>query len=766
MDNLNEIQELQNEGLSAEQIKAVTSPLEGLRVIAGAGTGKTTVLTRRIAHLIRNGMSPYHILAITFTNKVAREMRERTAALLPDVDLFDLKICTFLGLCCWILRRECQALDITKDFVIFDDSDQKEALLKVMPKGTARKSPEFKKALEFIAHYKTKGVLPFAVPIEDIETQEDAQYLEWYTGYEKVKTENNALDFDDLIIYAIAILKRPEIGEKYRRRFRHILVDEFQDTNDVQYEVFKLLVGEGKYCNNFFVVGDPDQTIYTWRGANYLILKQRICEDYPQFSGDEYVLKINENFRSTQTILDAANKLIANNENRIKKDLKAHVNIGQDKKVTVVGTATGKDEAKRIVREILSLNTNRNDVAILYRSSYLSLQIETALMEAGIQYSVYGGLKFFDRKEIKDCSAYFCCLVNEKDDIHFQRIINVPRRGIGEKSVATLIEEARNAGISIIQYIREIENYHTELKARAISPLKELVNLMDVTEKRIAEKDSGIAQILNDFIDEIGYKTFLKETEENAEEKLENINEYLNNIKQYFKDNPGSSLTDYLQNVSLTSAQDEIEDAEKVNLMTVHTAKGLEFPYVFIAGFNQDVFPNRKAIDDKKRGGIEEERRLAFVAFTRAKKQLFITYNHDYSYVTGEDKTASCFIEEAGLQAGYTYESQRRQVLFEPRKTTPYGSGRKEYGSSNYGPRLAQNISSQRGRGNANVGLPRQSSDQTNGITWHEGDIAYHKKFGKGTVKSVDGDYVIIVFDTEGEKTLRGSHPSLSNKKE
>ena len=336
--------------------------------------------------------------------------------------------------------------------------------------------------------------------------------------------------------------------------------------------------------------------------------------------------------------------------------------------------------------------------------------------------------------------------MNEKDDIHFQRIVNTPRRGIGDKTIATLLNEAQENHVSMIQYIRDIENYSTDLKPKTISLLRDLVNSLDYASDRITKKDDEIHIILNDLLNEIGYRAYLKLTEEKAEEKIENVDEYINNIKVYFKDNKDATLVDYLQNVSLTSSQDEIDDNEKVNLMTVHTAKGLEFPYVFIAGFNNDVFPNARAVEDKKRGGIEEERRLAFVAFTRAKKRLYITYNHDYNYVTGENKEVSDFVKEAGLKPVTFFSSQHHQSVFTPK------------------PRTGEPIRIGGGPSNSNshTGFVRPSNNDGNGISWHVGDVCNHKNFGRGVVKEVDGDKITVDFDTQGEKKLRGSHPFLS----
>lgn len=724
------------EELNENQYKAVTSEAQFLRIIAGAGSGKTRVLTYRIAYLIeKREVAPYNILAITFTNKVAKEMKIRTENLIPDYDLRYLTISTFHSFCARFLRSEIGVLGFPSTFLIMDEDDSL-SLIKTIGEtfGYKRTDEKNKNAYQFISNQKCYGKLPSDIENKYYSHQEDIKY---FKEYEKRKNKMFQLDFDDLIIYTIRILKAyPEIQEKWSKRFQHILVDEFQDTNDLQFELLTLLSSPQ---SNIYVVGDPDQTIYTWRGAN-----QKIIMNFDNYYKPTTTITLNENYRSTPNILDAANKLIAHNIDRFKKDLFTNKPVG--KEVILKSFDEQYAEANFIGNKISELkmsdsSINYKDIAVLYRSSYLTLKLENILIRKHIPYRVYGGLKFYSRAEVKDAIAYFKVLMNENDDISFERIINVPTRHIGDKSISLLKNEAYKANLSMINYIKEIHKYDTQLRSTVINSLNDLFEKMNQTRSRLKENLEAYSEVLNDFLNEIGYIEFLEEKEEDVD-RLENVKSLIDDVKGYLKMNPTSNFSEYLQNVTLFSAQDDIDNSDSVTLMTAHTAKGLEYNYVFIMGFSEGVFPNQRSIMESP-NAIEEERRLAYVACTRAKKQLFITYNSGFSFAVKSNAQPSSFIKEMGLKPqGYVFGQ------FSPsnqQKIYKYGTQNKNKYDNN-----AQSY------------LDIKSSN--NKVDWKSGDIAIHEAFGEGNVLSVEDDIIKVDFKDFGVKKLLGTHPKLKKK--
>lgn len=727
--------------LNKNQYEAVTSNAKYLRIIAGAGSGKTRVLTYRIAYLIEQfRINPYQILAITFTNKVAKEMKERTIKLLPNFNLAGLTISTFHSFCARFLRKEIDVLGITNNFLILDDEDQTRLLKNIATDFGYKKSDDIvDEASGFIAHNKTEGKLPSDIVPNKLKPNEKKLY-NFFIEYEKRKNEMKSLDFDDLLIYTIKILEHyPDVKERYNNHYRHILIDEFQDTNDTQYRLVHLLMGRE---TSLYVVGDPDQTIYTWRGANQSIIMNELKEDFYPLT----TVILNENYRSTSEILDAANKLISHNKEREPKDL--FTNNGNGKRISINSFDTSLNEGNFVARKIEELKRNNkdfsyNDVAILYRSSYLSLKIENALIAHKIPYRVYGGTKFYSRKEIKDCLAYFRLLINEDDDISFERIVNVPRRAIGETSVAYLKDEARRNNLSMIKYLKEITHFDTSLKSKVITSLTELINKLDETRNKLTENLEAYSEVLNKFIIDIGYNDYLEEKDE-TKDKVENVKALIDDIRSYLKTNPESSFDEYLQNITLITSQDEIENVDNVSLMTVHTAKGLEFNYVFIIGFNQGIFPNRRSAEESPIG-LEEERRLAYVAFTRARKELFLTLNREFSYSLSTNNIPSMFIQEAGIKLDnfrFVPQHESNDRIYRYNMDNPYENNSK--------PKYIQSTVIDLKKGN--------------GITWNVGDTCYHKVFKEGKVLSVNGDIIEVDFIDFGKKTLLGSHPMLSKK--
>lgn len=723
--------------LNENQFKAVTSNAQFLRIIAGAGSGKTRVLTYRIAYLIEHeNVLARNILAITFTNKVANEMKERTIQLLNGNFCDGLSIMTFHSWCAKFLRREIEVLGFPRSFTILDDDDQL-ALIKSIGEtyGYKRTDDKNKEALNFISFHKCYGRLPSeAEKFYGYLDNHKKEMITYFQDYERRKNEMHSLDFDDLLIYSINILTNyEEVRTKWVNYYRHILIDEFQDTNDLQFKLLKLLTGD---FTNIYVVGDPDQTIYTWRGAN-----QDIIMKFDNYYLNTVTIPLLENYRSTQMILDSANRLISNNKDRYKKDL--YTNKIGGKEVMLKMFPRGYDEARFICKKILDIKQNYNvkysDIAVLYRSNYLTNRLENCLKDYQIPYKVFGGLKFYQRQEVKDCLAYFKLFVNEDDDVAFERIVNVPRRKIGDASVSTLKFEANANNLSILKYIKDIHKYETKLKSNVIVSLNILLEEMNKTKERLADNNEAYSEVLKDFLVDIKYFDYLDEIDEEGD-RTENVHELLNDIRNYLKNNPESKFDEYIQNVTLLSAQDDIDDSDSVLLMTAHTAKGLEFDYVFIMGLAEGVFPNNRALNENPKA-IEEERRLCYVASTRARKELYLTYNTEFSYTSKQMLTASRFIKEMGLKVPsfnpYGMEIENNQRL--------YGYGVDNTKSAD----RSSNI----------IDLK-----PNNNIKWSIGDSCLHQAFGEGVVKSVEGDIIEVEFKDFGRKTLLGTHPKLSKK--
>ena len=718
--------------LNEKQYLAVTSSSQYLRIIAGAGSGKTRVLTYRIAYLIsEEGYRPGEVLAITFTNKVAKEMRERTKELLPDYDLSFLQIQTFHAWCAFFLRREIRLLGFPSHFQILDDDDQTLLIKNIAEELGYKRSDEIvKKALSYIGTHKTYGRLPS--DLKDVKA-ESKVLLEFFKKYEEKKNLMFSLDFDDLLIYAINILaSNPEIREKYSRYYRSILVDEFQDTNDLQFKLLTLLASSR---TSIYVVGDPDQTIYTWRGAN-----QKIILEIEKYFAPLETIILNENYRSTSNILKGANLLIDFNKERVKKDLFTNNDQGDD--ILLKALDTKYSEARFVVNKIKELNqlTKSNNLkryAILYRSSYLSLPFENLLTENRLSYKVYGGTKFYARKEIKDVLSYFKLLMNHSDDISFERIINVPRRKIGKISIADLKAAASSNSLSLYDFILNSHTLEHSIRGGIISTLYELIKKMEVVERKIKENLEAYSEVLHNFLIDIGYIKYLSDDEDN-EERILNVKALIDEIRNFNKQNDGAPFSEYLQNVTLLSAQDDIDDSNSVTLMTVHTAKGLEYDYVFVVGMNEGVFPNARATLQRGYEGLEEERRLAYVAFTRAKVALFVSYNRDYNYSTKTYGTPSNFIKEAQIKEPFTYTHTVKDKV-----SSLYDQifGQKEVKAAT-------------------------TLNEKNNIIWKVGDHCHHTNFGDGVIIEVNGDILDVNFENFGLKKMLGTHKFLSKKED
>ena len=730
----------QNE-LNENQYNAVTTEAQHVRVIAGAGSGKTRVLTYRIAYLISElDVEPWKILAITFTNKVANEMKSRVLKMLPKVSK-DLTIRTFHSFASYFLRHEISILGFPASFTILDEEDQTKLVKDIAAEmGFKRGDKIVGNTLAYIGKQKLLEKYPDDIKIIKPAFEDEKTCLEIYHRYEEEKYKNLSLDFDDLLLLTNRILENyPDIRTKWQNRIDHILVDEFQDTNDVEYKMIKYLK---KPEATLYVVGDPDQTIYTWRGAN-----QNIILDLNKRYFDMITIVLDRNYRSTQAILNSANKLIAHNKLRVTKNLYTKENMGEN--VIVHSAPSGRLEADYVAREINKLKQfggyEYKDIALLYRSNYITMDFEAALTRYQIPYKIYGGMKFYQRKEIKDVLAYFHLIVNTKDDISFSRIINVPRRGVGDTSEQLIKEEASDHNMSLYEYIKNVEPKDSEVSNRIINSLKTMVTCVDIAREDINKNEEVFSKILEDMIWSLGYMEYLQK-EDDGDERIENVKALFEDIRHFLKSNPESTFDEYLQNIALLSSQDEMADGDFVSLMTVHTAKGLEYPVIFVIRFNQGIFPNLRAMNEGGYLAIEEERRLAYVAMTRAKQKLYLSLCNDYSYVIQSSLGPSQFLKESGNEVLVSRENN----IFRSNKPNKPKQFRFDDGD---------NLDFE-----SDIPIKQDLDDPENDVDeWHVGDIVIHKKLGRGVVIALEGDDIIKVdFENEGIKSILGTHPSVS----
>ena len=728
--------------LNEKQYEAVTTPYRNVRIIAGAGSGKTRVLTYRIAYLISElKVVPWRILAITFTNKVAGEMKNRVIKMIPEAEP-DLTIKTFHSFAAMFLRREISTLNFPASFTILDEEDQVKLVKDIVAElGFKRSDKIAGKAISYIGSQKLHERYPDDITIVKETFEDEKLCLQIYTRYEEEKSKQMSLDFDDLLLKTIYILENfPQIRNKWQDRIDHILVDEFQDTNDVEYKLLKLL---SKPSTCHYVVGDPDQTIYTWRGANQDIILN-LQKDFL----DMETIILDRNYRSTSKILDSANKLIAHNKLRVKKNLYTENDPG--KPIVVHRSPSSKSEADYVTREIKRLvqvdGYSYKDIAILYRSNYITMDFETSLVQERIPYRIFGGQKFYQRKEIKDVLAYFHLIINTKDDISFERIMNVPRRGIGTTTINQIKLEAQEKKMSMYDYIHDldVENDFTYIPKKAINSLKLMITVIEKARDDINKKEEVFSKILEEMIWSFGYNEYLLK-EDDGEERIENVKQLFQDIRRYLQANPDSSFDEYLQNIALISSQDELIDGEYVTMMTVHTAKGLEYPVVFVVRLNAGVFPHVRSFAENGFKGLEEERRLAYVAMTRAKKLLYLTFAGDYSYVLGGNLLPSQFLKESGndvpaLREEYNpYKSAKRQTTFH----------------FDDGPNTSFSLDEP---------IRQDFSQEINDVdSWEVGDIVIHRTLGEGTVIELEGDGIIKVnFKDHGIKSIMGNHPAVS----
>ena len=614
------------ENLNKEQLSAVNTTNGSLLILAGAGSGKTRVLTARIAHMVQNGTNPRKILAVTFTNKAAKEMKERLSALLGEALVKNMWVGTFHSICGRILRQEVEnykfqsGKNLDKNFTIYDEQDSLAVIKQALKKLNLDEKvyqPKMVKAIISNSKNKMQDAYTFATYARDFKSQRISQI---YDEYEKILNSNNSIDFDDMLMLCVKLLEQnKEVREKYYNRFEHILVDEFQDTNPAQYDLIKSL-----YTNlstdipkhrSLCVVGDVDQSIYSWRGADY-----RIILNFKHDFKSCKVIKLEQNYRSTSKILEAANSVIENNEQRVDKVL--YSNKGEGERITYYEADDDSDEANFIASTIKSTSANYNNFAVLYRTNAQSRSIEEACISLGIPYKIYGGLKFYDRKEIKDALAYLKLIHNPNDSQSLKRIINIPKRSIGDTTIKYLQTYADENDISLFDAIKTLEE-EENIQPRAKIKLEEFSKLIE--NFRELQNRYPLNEFLSLVLEKSGYLRELQEGNTPEDEtRIENLQELVNVASEFIPDEPNNALSEFLAQVSLVSDLDNLENiSNNVTLMTLHSAKGLEFPTVFIAGADEGIFPSQKSIQEKS--GLEEERRLMYVGITRAENKLYIT---------------------------------------------------------------------------------------------------------------------------------------------
>ncbi len=624
------------DNLNKSQKEAVLHIRGPLLIVAGAGSGKTKVLTSRIAHILKeNKAFSSQILSVTFTNKAAREMQNRVSKILNDKQVGLPWLGTFHSICAKIVRRHARAVNLNQNFTIIDQDDQLRLIKSICASeniDTKKISPNYIIAL--INKWKNFGWYPDDVVLKKGENLEK-NLSKIYNIYQAKLTNLNVCDFGDLILHCVSILeKNQDINEMYSKNFKYILVDEYQDTNLIQSKWLKLLT---KNHDNICCVGDDDQSIYSWRGAeikNFL--------EFDKIYKNTKIIRLEENYRSTQNILNVASGLISNNENRLGKKLKSNQSLGE--LINLNCFKNGKDEAisvSKILENQISKKYRLNNAAILVRAIYQTREFEERFLKIGLPYRILGGVKFYERAEIKDCIAYLRVVHQNKDDLAFERILNVPKRSIGDTSFKNISEYAKNNSLSLEKSSKNLISLN-KIKPKTKVGLFNFLNLLEKWRNDYFNKKIDHIKLLQIILDESGYSLMLKNKKDlENENRLENIKELLSAMKEF------DNLESFLEHVALATSIDNDWEGEKVNLMTMHASKGLEFDVVFLPGWEEGLFPHQKSIDEKGQQGLEEERRLAYVGITRAKHEVFISFSLNRFY-QGDwiDSISSRFIDE------------------------------------------------------------------------------------------------------------------------
>lgn len=712
-------------GLNPEQRRAVETTEGPLLIQAGAGSGKTKTLTHRIAYLIATKRAtPFNILAVTFTNKAAGEMRTRVAELLgqsADNRSFMPYMGTFHSICVRLLRQDGEYIGVPRNFVIFDESDRQSAIKQASKQLMVdEKAFPARTLSNIISGAKNELLTPQALlkagsgPAQKVAVQV-------YPVYEKMLKDAGALDFDDLIAKTVHLLEyHQEVRTKWQQQFRYVMIDEYQDTNAAQYKLVKLLVSQN---NNIAVVGDDWQSIYSWRGADYTNILN-FSRDYQNVC----VIKLEQNYRSTKSILDAAHAVITKNEKRSSKKLWTDVGKGQP--VRVLEALNERVESEMIISRVQTAVQHRlrnfSDFAVLYRTNAQSRSVEEAFVRYGIPYRVVGGVRFYDRKEIKDIMAYLRFIYQPEDRISFERVVNVPTRGLGAKSVQVFFEYKNAQNLSLQQAMAQVDSMPLTPKAK-----KGFLELGDIALSfRASKDDMSLPDLLDALVRRIGYMQFIDDGTLQGESRKENVKELLSVAHEY----QDVGLDGFLEEVSLLSDLDGMDASSNVvTLMTLHAAKGLEFPVVFMVGMEESIFPHSRALYDQSE--MEEERRLCYVGMTRAKEELYLLHAASRMLYGGvQHNPPSRFISEIDaslIETQTKYGSYNQAPATPPRPRSDFGDEMPSY------------------------------DDSQEFVQLEEGDQVRHQLFGVGTILDIDGETATIYFKGKGSKKLNVSFAPL-----
>ncbi|MFC0218256.1 ATP-dependent helicase [Pseudochelatococcus lubricantis] len=744
-------------GLNLEQRRAVET-LEGpLLVLAGAGTGKTRVLTTRIAHLIATGRAfPSQILAVTFTNKAAREMKERITALVGAVAEGMPWLGTFHAIGTKILRRHAELVGLKSDFTILDTDDQIRLLKQIIrAENLDDKRWPARQLAHLIDSWKNRALTPDKVSAGEAQGFANGRGAALYKLYQERLKVLNAVDFGDLLVETIRLFREnPDVLARYQDRFRYILVDEYQDTNVAQYLWLRLLA-QGR--QNLCCVGDDDQSIYGWRGAEVDNIL-RFEHDFPGAA----VVRLERNYRSTAHILAAASHLIAHNEDRLGKTL--HTDGAAGEPVAITGAWDSEEEARQIGEVIETLQAQAHplsQIAVLVRISAQMREIEDRFVQLGLPYRVIGGPRFYERLEIRDALAYFRCVVSQADDLAFERIFNTPKRGLGDATLQILHAYARHAGIPLMQAARALIETE-ELKPKQRSTLRDLLAAFDRWSRQLETvPHTELAEIV---LDESGYTTMWQnDRSPEAGGRLDNLKELIRTLEEF------PDLQAFLEHVSLVMDASEGDSHERVSLMTLHAAKGLEFDTVFLPGWEEGLFPNQRALDEQGRAGLEEERRLAYVGLTRARKSARIMFAsnrriHGLWNATAPsrfiDELPEAHVEVKEAPAAFSYGNYGRSRFdqgsgaFGSTYNTPGWTRARQNSGPGFGAPTGAPPGGRRGGGHGHTIEGEIVARAAASSAFRAGDRVFHQKFGPGTVAAADGNKLTIDFDKAGRKAV------------
>nr|WP_246586788.1 UvrD-helicase domain-containing protein [Stakelama flava] len=750
-------------GLNEPQREAVLTTDGPVLVLAGAGTGKTAALTRRLAHILfQRKAYPSEILAVTFTNKAAREMRHRVGQLVGDAVEGMPWLGTFHSIGAKMLRRHAELVGLQSNFTILDTDDQKRLLKQLIQANELdEKRWPARQLAGLIDGWKNKGLTPGDLDAGDAEQYANGRGADLYAQYQERLKTLNACDFGDLLLHMLTILKtHREVLEQYQKRFRYILVDEYQDTNAVQYLWLRLLAQERK---NIACVGDDDQSIYSWRGAQV----ENILKFERDFPGAA-VIRLEQNYRSTPHILGAASGVIANNGGRLGKTLWTELDAGE--KVRVLGVWDGPEEARRVGDEIESAQrggTSLDDIAILVRAQHQTREFEDRFIAIGMPYRIIGGFRFYERAEIRDALAYLRIISQPADDLAFERIVNTPKRGLGDKAVAQIHAVARAEGVPLLTAAARLVGTD-ELQARARNALAAFIG--DIARWRDMANDLPHPELARQMLDESGYTAMLQaDKSAEAAGRLENLTELVRAMEEY------ETLGAFLEHVSLVMDNDAVADDAKVTIMTIHAAKGLEYDTVFLVGWEEGLFPSQRALDEGGIASLEEERRLAYVAITRARRRATIMHAANRRiYGQWNSSLPSRFVgelpkehveEETTMSGGESLWRANWSEHADPFADTARGSGR--------GPGWQRAAGKLGGEWTARTftrEAPRVIESRASAVSLgNKGrdDIAvgmrvFHQKFGYGRVEQIEGNKLEIEFEQAGRKRVMDSFVSAT----